>query len=456
MHAEVRDISPLRKEIRIEVDAGEVGRFIDQLVGAYRRNYSFRGFRPGKAPDGVVRTRFQDEIESAVHTDLVPRSIEQALAENHIHPAAPGDVTDLRYQPGQPLTFTFTVDVWPDVQLKPYEGAEVEMVVEEVTEAQVEQYLAGLRDSAADEVPVQRAAAAGDVVEADIEAVNADGSRVRGTKKEKIRLLVDSPGLLPEFRAAADGAVAGETRQFTVRYPDDYGGDLRGQTRLYRMHVLEVRERHLPELDDNFAQRVSPGADLETLRARIRLRLETEARMVARDRLEASVVSRLIEENPFDMPDAAVDGPLERARKRFADEGRAVTEEELQQFYRPQVERLRRRDHLLAKVAEREGITVSDKDVDAEIESMARREGRTPDEVRRSIGDIERFREFLFERKVFDALIGKLRIRERRVAPGTAGEAVVDAEFPAAGTEEGAEHAAPGRGQPANQPVREA
>jgi len=177
---------------------------------------------------------------------------------------------------------------------------------------------------------VDRVAQPGDIVDAEIETVDLHGRRIKGTKKEKVTLEVDSPGLLPEFREAAQEATAGDVREFEVHYADDYQAEqLRGQTRRYRMRVAQIREKKIPPLDDQFAERVSPGSDLEGLRARARLRLESEARMAARERLEEALVDRLIQENPFELPESVVATSLERLRKRFEEEGRRMEPAEL-------------------------------------------------------------------------------------------------------------------------------
>ncbi|MBD3237235.1 MAG: trigger factor [Candidatus Eisenbacteria bacterium] len=453
MQTEMRETAPLERELEIRVPADEVARFVDSLISAYRRRYEFRGFRPGKAPDAVVRARFREEIEGAIAAELVPRSIEQALAEHTIHPAAPGDVRDLHHARGEDLTFTFRVDIWPRIELAPYEGVEVTQVVEEVSEAQVDRMLEMIRDRAAVEEVVERPAAPGDLVDAEVTTIDASGEPVAGGGSERVRLEVDSDGLLPEFRTAVAGIAPGETRELEVTYPDDYHAEeLQGQKRRYRMRAVEIREKKRPPLDDNLAGKVAPGADLAELRRRVRQRLEAEARSSARGRLEETIVERLIADNPFDLPEVVVRRPLERLRKRFEEDGRQIGEAELERAYRPQIERLRRRDFLLGKVAEREGIVVGEAEVEEEVARLARSERKSVDAVRRELGEMDRFRDFLFERRVFDALIEKLRVREvQRPAPpadraGAEGAApgkpaaapapdgdVVDAEFPESG-----------------------
>ncbi|MFH1144843.1 MAG: trigger factor [Candidatus Eisenbacteria bacterium] len=418
MKVEVREVGVLQKELDIHLDTDEVNRFIDGLISGYRRRYALPGFRPGKAPDGVVRARFQDEIERAVFTELVPDSIDRAVAENQIRPAASGDISTMRFRPGEPLAFTVKFSVWPEVALKPCEEIELEQVVESVTPEQVEAFLGQIRERAADSETVGRAARDGDLIEAELETVDAEGNRVKGTKREKVTLEVGNANLLPEFREAAGGLAAGQERDFEVAYPEDFGQEsLRGQKRRYRLRALEIKEKKLPALDDAFAKQFDPNLDLDGLRARVRLRIESERRLAAREDLEERLIDALIAANPFDLPEPTVRAPLERLIERVQKQQPSAGREDLERTYRPQIERLQRRDFLLAKVAEQEGIRVTPADVEGEIEKMARGESRTVEEVRKDLGDIERYRQFLFERKVFEALLGKVKVRELQV-PG--------------------------------------
>lgn len=435
MKVEVRETAPLHKALDIRLEPEEVNRFMDELIDAFRRRQSFPGFRPGKAPDQVVRRRFEDDIERAVFTELIPRSIDRAVAEQGLRPVEAGEVSSVRFRPGEPLEFTVTFPIWPDIQLAPYEEIEIEQVVEGASAEEVEEFLNRIRERSAETSVVEREAQDGDLMQAELETVDAEGQRVRGTKKETVTLEVGSPNLLAEFRDAAAGLSAGQAREFSVHYPDDFPQEsLRGETRRYRMKATEIREKKLPPLDDSFARSLDPQMDLESLRTRIRLRLESEHRFAAREQVEEKLVDALIEANPFDLPKEAVEKPLERMLERTMKENPSVSREDLEQVYRPRVERLRRRDLLLGKVAEREGIEVTPADVEGEIARIAMEERRTVEEVRKDLGDIERYRQFLFERKVFEALTGKAKIREIQVparsraaqegAPGAAGAPV--------------------------------
>ncbi|MCK4414278.1 MAG: trigger factor [Candidatus Eisenbacteria sp.] len=418
MKVEVREPGPLRKELEIQLDVEEVNAFIDELIGAFRRRHAFPGFRPGKVPDQVVRVRFHEEIERALLTELVPRSIDRALGEQGVHPAAPGDLSAIRYQAGEPLSFTVAFSVWPEVELVPYEGMEVEQRTEEVTPEEIEAFLGQIRERAAEAVPVERPAQVGDLLSAELDSIDAQGQRLKGTRREKVTLEVGAPTLLPEFREAADGIRPSEARELSVTYPKDYGEEsLRGATRRYRLRAVQIQEKKLPPLDDSLAQRLDANLDLEGLRARVRLRLESEKRFAARERLEEEIVERLIAANAFDLPAAAIDGAVERLLKQLAEQNSELDREAAAKAYRPRVERIQRRDFLLSKVAEREGVRVTEAEVEGEVARRAREERRSVEEVRKDLGDLDRFRQFLFERKVFDALVGKVKVREVRTAP---------------------------------------
>ena len=414
MQAEVREAGHLRRELAVELDAQEVNRFIDGMIGAFRRRYTLPGFRPGKAPDAVIQARFQDEIERAVLSELVPDAIRRAFEEHAVHPASPPQVSQLRYRPREPLTFTVRVDVWPTVALKDYAGLKVEQVVEEVTESEVDRFLATMQERVAETVPVERESQAGDLVEAEIETIDAQGRPVAGTEKETIVMEAGGANLLPEFRAVSVGLAAGKPRELEVRYPEAFNDEaLRGELRHYRLTPKRIQEKKPPPLDDQFAKRFDPNLDLDGLRARVRLRLESERRLQARERLEETVVERLIAENPFELPATAVEGALARIKERLREEDRPLpSDAEIESAYRPRIERFQRRDFLLEKVAEREGVAVTAEDVEAEVARMAREEKRSVEDVRKDLGDPERFRQFLFERRVFDALLPKLEVRE--------------------------------------------
>ena len=421
MKAEVRETGALQREVEIHLEANEIKQFIDQMIDAYRRRYSFPGFRPGKVPVEVVMRKFQEDIQETIYRELVPRKIEEALLENKIQPAGPGKMSRLRYEPNEPMTFTVEVEVWPEVELKPYDDLEVEQLVDQVTDEDIAKQIEWIRERMATVNPVERAAAEGDILMAELETLGDDGQPTPGSEKEGVQIEVGGSGLLPEFAEAVKGAEAGEIKEIPVAYPADFSNrELAGEQRTYRMTINQVGVKELPELNDDFAKQIQASLDLKGLEGQIRLRLESEKRLASRERLEQQIVDRLSRDNPFDLPNSSVTAALDRLAQKHQEDGQEVDREELAKVYRPHIERAHRRELILAKVAEREGIDVTQQEVEAEIARMSKDENRKPEDVKKDLGDLRRLRDFLFERKVFEALTNRVKIREVMVPSPTA------------------------------------
>jgi trigger factor len=421
LKADVRETAPLKRELEVTVEIAEVQAFINKLVDSFRKRYSFPGFRAGKVPANVVVGKFHEEIDRAVIEELVPQSIRQAMEEKNIHPAGPGNLSNLKYEPNKPLVITVEVEIWPEIELADYEGMAVDQAIEETTGDEVDAQLKWMQERLADQSPVERAVQSGDVVDIELQPVDGENNPLPDTNPEPATIEVGAENLLPEFNEAAIGAAAGDERTVTLTYPENFSNEeLKGQTRHYQMAIKGVKEKKLLPLDDDLAQKIEPGLDLAGLKAKISLRLESEKRLSSRQRLEQTIVDRLLHENPFDLPETSVDMALKRLGEKAKEEGKEITPEELDKAYRPHVERAHRRELILARVGEREGVRVEKKDVEAEITQMAQSENRSEDEVRKDIGDMNRFSDFLFERRVFEALMGKLKIQEVKIPPPNA------------------------------------
>jgi trigger factor len=243
-----------------------------------------------------------------------------------------------------------------------------------------------------------------------------------------------SATLLPEFREASLGITKGESRFVAVTYPEDIRDrELAGKTRRFRMTAREIQEKKLPEADDNFARSVDANLDLEGLKAKLRLRFESEELMRSRQRLEERLIDRLLEVNPFSVPDGMVEERLERAMERAREDGQPVDDVTFRDRLRPLVERICRRDVLLDTLVRQESLAVTDEEMDAELETMAQEAGVEVEVIRKKMedeGDIPRLRDMLQERKTIDFLIGGARVtrvRKPRVRDN-AGAAAADPE----------------------------
>ena len=259
----------------------------------------------------------------------------------------PPSVQNLRFTPGQPLSFEAVVDVAPQVQVGDWKGYSLTRRVRPVNEAAVDAMLAQLREESAVFADVRRPAGPGDIVLLDTQRLDANGRRLAGTRAKGTRIQLGAPELLPDLEAGLTGAEAGQERTLAVRYPDDYRQkDLAGQQVRYVVQVRAIQEKKPRDLDDNFARELFGLESLALLRERVRRNLEGEDAQRGRRELEAQAIDELVRRHPMDLSPRLVSYMLEQVVHEQV--GRTIDlgtpPATLEAHYRPGVERSLRRE----------------------------------------------------------------------------------------------------------------
>ena len=425
MNLNVRASGTWQHTLEIEVPTEEVESRLDQVAQSIRRRASLPGFRPGRVPIDLVRQHFAATVEQQFLEEFVPQVTGEAVDQARLTPAVPPLVRNLQFTPGQPMRFEAIVDVRPEVQAKEYRRIPVRRQVRPIDEPAVERVLASLRDDAAVFVDLDRAAERGDVLLVDSVRLDANGRRLPSTRAKGLRVELGAPDLLPDLENGLLGAQAGQERTLEVSYPADYRvAELAGKKARYQVRVRKIQEKKLRELDDTFAKDVFHLESLEELRSRVRLNLEGEERVREQRELEGSIAEELVRRNPFDLPERLTKWMLERVIREAVGERRVDDElrRELEERYRPGVERSLKREVLLESVARQEQLQVTDEEVGAEIERMAQAEPRQAARVRARYQASERreaLRESLLERKALEWLINAAEVQEEVVREGS-------------------------------------
>ncbi len=404
MQVEVQEKGALRRRLQIELSPDEVAGFIVRRLALLAQAGQIPGFRKGKAPLNVLYARYKKEIAQAVFEELVPETIERACEQERLRRAGPATIEGLEHGEGKPLSFAVEFDVWPEIDLADYEGAEVRYEVAEVTEEEVDRFLEELREHWAELPVVDRESGAGDIVEAEFHALGSVGEE--DSEPRKAHLEAGSERLVEPLRRLSLGLRAGDEREVELV-------DESGLKRTYRMKVLNIREKKVPPLDDSFARRINPDFDLQALRRDVRGRIEARRRDEAGARMRQAIVDWLIQKNPFDVPESVIERGLSRLYDGQENK-EAIDEEQFKRQYRSLVERLARRDYLLSRVAEREGIRVLPEDIERHLALLAMRQGTTIEKVRKQV-DTDRIHDLLFEERVFEALRRKMKVEEVRI-----------------------------------------
>lgn len=421
MKVAVEEIEGCKRRLAVEAPVEVVQKEWERAYGRVQKQARLPGFRKGHVPRSLVKLHFAADVRREVAEQLIPDVYRQAVAEAQLDPVAEPDLQDVRLEEGSPLSFVAVVEVKPEIALGEYTGVEVQHAPAPVTDAEVEATLERLREDQAQFVSVERPAGPGDMVIVDYTLApdGHDPSTAQG-----YHFVIGSGAVMPEIDQAAVGMRAGEEREVPLRFPDDHRIEtLRGRAGRATLRVTEVKEKRLPDLDDEFAKTLG---EFETLAAvRDELRRQLEARRAADDRraLEDAVIDALLARHPFTVPEAMVlrhvGHQLEHARERLRRQG--VDPDRVPWDYpklvgelRPAAERAVRRTLLLEAVADREAIAPTEADIEAEIEKLAQATQRPAPAVRRMMeksGDVDGLRAGLRERMTLDFLVGRAVVR---------------------------------------------
>src|SRR5215207_2914231 len=303
MKTELIDVSPTRKEIKIEIDPAEVRSAFDRVSQQYSKAANVPGFRPGHAPTSVVRARYKSEIKSEVLRELLPEAVQNAIDEHNITALGEPDVQfdnaeALNRLGDEPLILKVAVEVLPEITLETYKGLEASRRKRPVTDEDVQKVIDGLRDASASLQPVEdRPSEVGDTV-----TINARGNYVDQPEEEEItandvEVVIGGPGVHKEFNENLTGVEPDESRTFVVEYPEDHATQgLAGKKIQYVADVTAVSRKEVPEADDEWAK--SLGAEVESLdalKAKIREDLESRATAESDYHLRGEVVRKLLE-----------------------------------------------------------------------------------------------------------------------------------------------------------------
>jgi trigger factor len=432
MKTEVLDVSPTRKELKIEIDAEAVRAAYDRISDQYAKMATVPGFRRGHTPRSVVRTRFKDEIRGEVLRELVPQAIQDAITENALDVLGEPEVRlenaeGLDKMGAEPISVHVHVEVLPQVLLGEYKGLRAARRVRPVTDEDVERVIEDLREASASLQPVEdRPAQLGDTVTANFQGKFVNAPKEEDINVEDVDVVLGGVGVQQEFTDNLTGTVADDERAFTVRYPEDFTSKgLAGKEVEYTAKVSAVRIKELPELDDEWARSLGEEFDsLATLREKVREDLSNRSNAESEGRLRGEVLRHLVEAHPFEVPETLIEHQANHRLESLVREmmgrgldprGQQVNWEGLRDQMKEQAERDVRGSMLLERIAEQENITVTDEEVEAEIATIASASRQAPEQVRAALtkqGGATSIADRLRNRKALDLIVENARVTD--------------------------------------------
>jgi trigger factor len=424
--------SSTKREIQVEIPAADVARETETLIQKYQKLARIPGFRTGHAPASVIKQRFAEGIKSDVVDALVPRYFRKETDKLGLTPVSQPRVSDLHVHDGEPLRFKASFEVMPTIRVEDYKELRADKPDVSVTDEEVEQSLKGLQEQRATFTSIEGSSLAdGDFAQVSLDGKPKDAEAASPTRSEKpgppgsnpvhmddILVEIGGKGTMPEFTENLRGASAGDEKTFDVAYPQDFSDQrLAGKTFVYTVQVKAIKQKSLPELNDQFAKELGEFADLADVRKRIREGMEAEKKHTAEREGKDKLVAELVKRNDFEVPEALVehqiDIRLDRGLRALAAQGMKTEDmkkmdlNRLRAGQRDQAVQEVKAALLLEKIAEEEKLEVSDAEIDREVEALAEQSKQTPEAIRSRLtrdGALDRIRNRIRNEKTLDFL----------------------------------------------------
>lgn len=410
--------SNTKREIQVEVPAAEVTRETETLIQKYQKVARLPGFRRGHVPPSIIRQRFAQDIKNDVVDALVPRYFRKEADKLGLMPVSQPRVTDLHVHDGEPLRFKASFEVMPEIKVEGYKELRADKPIVSVTEEEVGQSLNSLQEQHATFTSVEgRTLADGDFAQVSLDGKPKDGED-KPVHMDDILVEIAGKNTMAEFTENLRGVSAGEERSFDVSYPPDSSDQrLAGKTFIYTVKVQSIKQKSLPELNDQFAKELGEFSSLDEVRTRIREGMEAERKHGAEREAKDKLVAEVVKRNDFEVPEALVerqiDIRLERGLRALAAQGmkpediKKMDLNRLRAGQREQAVQEVKASLLLDRIAEEEKIEVSDAEIDREVEALAQQSKQTVEAIRARLtrdGALDRIRNRIRSEKTLDFL----------------------------------------------------
>ena len=403
--------------IVVEIDKELMESGVQQAYLKARKNIMIPGFRKGKAPRKMIESMYGAHVFYEDGLEVIfPKVYEEAVTKQDVKAVGRPSLTDMDISEDGIVTITLTTDIYPEVTLGDYKGLEVEKAEAEVTDAQVQAELDRMAQNVASTETVERAAEMGDTANIDFEGFD-NGVAFEGGKGQNHDLKLGSGSFVPGFEEQIVGMSAGEEKDIDITFPEDYHKDLAGKAVVFHVKVNKITVTNVPAQDDEFAKDVSEFDTLEELKADIRAKALEQAQKQIDSAFENACVEKAAENVTVELPNGLIEMELDNQMDRFGYQlqmsgysmeayakmmGGDVTT--MRNAFRPAAEKQAKTNVMLAKIVEVEGITVSEDDIAAEFEAMAKQYEMDVEKIK-SMVPVEELKTSLETRKAVKVIV---------------------------------------------------
>jgi trigger factor len=413
----IREISQCKKEIDLEIPASVVKEEFDEALNLFARRAKVHGFRPGKVPVDIVKRKHYQDIKDSLINSLVPKSINQELESYNLKPVSSPVVTEISFQEEEPLKFKAQFEVWPEFELPEYTGIEVKKKKVAVSAKDIEESVEGLRERSLQYIPTEkRGVEDGDYVVTEIQSRDIHSNK--SLPKEKVVILAGHPENEKQLNDILLGMKTNETRDFEIQYPKDHKNKkLAGKDIAYAIQVVSIKEKKLPDVDDDFAKELGDFNSLNDLKEKIKSELKLSKENVAQRELTEEILQKIADKVTFDLPESLVEEEaIALVRRALSSQPQNVQQaltrdavEKLKDEMKTKANKNLKNHLLLTKIAEKEKIEVTEIDITNEMKQIAQANSVSLSQVSENVKR-EDLRDNLLIRKTVDFLVKNAKI----------------------------------------------
>lgn len=393
------------REIQVEIESERLKSRVENLIEEYRDRAEVPGFRKGRVPKHILERRFASALESAAVEQLVEQALTETLEKHSIKPASRIRFEDLEVSQDKTIRFRASIEVVPDFELQPYTGLHLRRPSPTGFDAEFEKRLQELREKCAMFQPKARPAENGDFVVLDYTLLEKD--KILAGPKTNVTIQVGNEKNHPEINKTLLGVNAGEERRVEINFPADYEDkSLAGKTITYQFTVRGVREKILPEINEEFAQDLG-FENLDALRQAINNEIIAERETEIEEELRRQAIDQLVTAHNFEPPQSWVEEHTVRIMQQLNLPDTAEVREKIL----PAAVRSAKFDCIAIRIAEKENLEVSDEQLREQVEQLARDTGKNPDEIAPLV-DTASYRFFALQRRVLQFILDQAKISE--------------------------------------------
>ena len=412
---EIKKISNCRKELNIVMPKDEIEPIREKEVLNVRKSVQFPGFRKGKAPLNMVKRSYAQHIEAYTMESAVQKALEQAVTENELQVVGQPDPKKVDFDENGDLAMTIEVDTYPEIELKKYKGFDFIKDKYIIEDSFVEENINRIRKQHATRNESDKKVAEGDIVLIDMQELDDSGAPLVGKKYKDISITIGEGRFDPELEKQIIGMEKGKAQKITKEYPKDYAQkEMAGKKEHYEISVKKIEQEQLPELNDEFVQKVNPKIKtVDEFREFVEKGIKTDYENEAENRFSQELSQKLIEENPFDVPDALIENYLDNIIKDVKRRDPRANEQQLREYYRNDALLNLKWHYIKDQVSKEENIEVNDKDVEDFLNKIENEEIRKIYSENKAV--LDEAKHSIKDRKVFDFLVENSVINENEV-----------------------------------------